>query len=403
MHLLVIVSILPDGNPSTGYEIANQAILEAYRRQGVQLTLMGFRRPGASVPEGAICLGDLAIENAGASSFRKAAWVAGALRRKLPVTAAKVARLTHSELLTVIKAAGRIDGIVFSSIAMAAAYPFLFSEYPCIFVAHNVENRSAIENADNAHSAIDRVLYRREAQLLERAEAHACEWARVVHTLAEDDKIGLGIARDDRAINLPLVVGRRSVKDDGRRTHDIGLIGTWSWAPNRVGLDWFLNEVVPLVPLDFEIAIAGRFDGTVPRHAGNVRFLGRVESAQDFVHGSRVLALATKAGTGIQLKTLETFEEGMPAVATGQALRGVSYLPSNVRKADRAGDFANALIDLVDKERSGRIGRLDGAVFAGTQLARLDEAVAAGLARLRTAQIRPGDFRAYAADLKASA
>ncbi|MER0237575.1 glycosyltransferase family 4 protein [Fulvimarina sp. MAC8] len=382
MHLLAIVSILPDGNPSTGYEIANQAILDAYRSQGVKLTLMGYRRPGAALPDNAICLGEVGIENATASGFQKAAWVATAFRRKLPITAAKVARYSNSDLLTKIKSAGKIDGIVLSSIAMAAAYPFLFAEYPTVFVAHNVEGRSAIENAGNAQSAIDRVLYKREAQLLERAEMHACARARVIHTLAEDDKVGLGIARDERAINLPLVVGREPVADDGRRTQDIGMIGTWSWAPNRIGLDWFLNEVVPLLPLDFEIAIAGRFDGEPPKAAGNIRYPGRVESAQGFVHGSRVLALATKAGTGIQLKTLETFEEGMPAVATSRALRGVSYIPDNVRRADRASDFAHALIDLVEKERAGKIGRVDGGEFARAQKSLLDESIAAGLKRL---------------------
>ncbi|MEN3792624.1 glycosyltransferase family 4 protein [Fulvimarina sp. MAC3] len=407
MHLLAIVSILPDGNASTGYEIANQAILDAYRRQGVKLTLMGYRRPGAALPEDAICLGEVGIENATASGFQKAAWVATAVRRKLPITAAKVARYSSAELLTRIKSAGKIDGIVFSSIAMAAAYPFLFAEYPTIFVAHNVENRSAIENAANAQSAIDRVLYKREAQLLERAEMHACARARVIHTLAEEDKVGLDLARDERAINLPLVVGRAPVVDTGRRTQDIGMIGTWSWAPNRVGLDWFLNDVVPLLPLDFEIAIAGRFDGEPPKTARNVRFPGRVDSAQAFVHGSRVLALATKAGTGVQLKTLETFEEGMPAVATSLALRGVSHIPGNVRRADRAADFARALIDLVEKERAGTIGRVDGGAFAKAQKSQLDAAIASGLERLGATN---GTFRpkivagtSHAASLKASA
>ncbi|RFC64392.1 glycosyltransferase [Fulvimarina endophytica] len=388
MHLLVLVSLLPDGNPSTGYEIANQSILDAYRRAGVRLTLVGYRRPGATIPENAICLGDLAIENASASPFQKAAWVAAALRRRLPVMAAKVARLGERELRERLDSAGPADGLVLSSMAMAAAYPFLLDAYPTIFIAHNVEHRSALENAENARSAVDRMLYRREAQLLERAEIETCARAGTIHTLAEDDRIGLGLAGDRRAITLPLVVGRSPVDDDGVRSHDVGLIGTWSWAPNRVGLDWFVGEVAPLLPLDFKIAVAGRFDGEPPKATPNLSFLGRVEDAQAFVHASRVLALATRAGTGIQLKTLETFEEGMPAVATGRALRGVSFLPDNVRRADRPGDFAKALIDLVERERAGRLGRLDGSRFAGDQRALLDEAVAEGLERL-SASLKP--------------
>ena len=46
MHLLFLSSLLPDGRPSTGFEIANHAIAQSYRRQGVRLSFAGFRRPG---------------------------------------------------------------------------------------------------------------------------------------------------------------------------------------------------------------------------------------------------------------------------------------------------------------------------------------------------------------------
>ena len=34
MHLVFVTSIVPDGSPSTGYEIANAAIVNALRRAG---------------------------------------------------------------------------------------------------------------------------------------------------------------------------------------------------------------------------------------------------------------------------------------------------------------------------------------------------------------------------------
>lgn len=385
MHLLFVSSLLPSDAPSTGFEIANRAIIEAYRRQGVRLTFAGFRRrEGASASgpaDDGLCLGEIVLENAGASRAQKARWLAGALARGLPVTAAKLAGLSQRALMDRFAEAGPVDGLVLNSLQMPTAYPFLV-RFPSIFIAHNVEHRSAEENARNAGGIATRLLYRREAALLKRAEARLCREAAVVHTLSAEDGVGLGLADDPKCVTLALTVGREQDVHDGHRDHDIGLIGTWSWAPNRVGLDWFLDEVVPRLPPDLTVAIAGRLDGPPPRMPTNVAFLGRVDDAQRFVRGSRVLALATKGGTGVQLKTIEAFEEGMPAVATPQALRGVDALPANVDVADDPAEFASLLVARVAAERAGATIRLDGSAFAAAQQAALDTGIAAGVERL---------------------
>lgn len=380
MHLLFLSSLLPQDNPASGFEIANAAIVAAYRRLGVAVTPAGFRRPGAPpAREGEIDLGSLDIENARVSRARKALWVAKALASGLPVSAAKLTGLGRADLVARLESAGPLDGLVLNSVQMPAAYPFLATWKPSIFVAHNVEHRSARENAAAATGRVTRALYAREARLLEAVEARLCAAARVVHTLSREDKAGLGLGAAPHCLPLALTIGRPQRADDGARERDIGLIGTWSWAPNRHGLDWFVAHVAPRLPADMTVSIAGRFDGPPPAAPANVRFVGRVEDAQDFVRRSRVIALATRGGTGIQLKTIETFEEGMPAVATPQALRGVDALPSNVRVAEAPADFAAALVALVEAERRGETIRGEGGAFARAQGQALDRALAAGL------------------------
>ncbi|MEF2552360.1 glycosyltransferase family 4 protein [Aurantimonas sp. A2-1-M11] len=389
MHLLFLSSLLPDGRPSTGFEIANHAIAESYRRQGVRLSFAGFRRPGSRQPaDDEICLGEIAIENAGASMSRKLGWVAAATLRNLPVSAAKVAGLSREALRQRLAEAGPVDGYVLSSVQMPAAYPFLARDKPAIFIAHNVEHRSAWENARNASGLHRRALYAREAALLRRIETRICRDAAVIHTLSDEDRAALGLGDTARCRSLTLTTGRTPRPDDGVRAQDVGLIGTWSWAPNRVGLDWFVATVVPLLPADIRVAIAGSFDGTPPRLPDNVSFLGRVPDAQAFVGASRVLALATKGGTGIQLKTIEAFEEGMPAVATPQALRGVGAVPANVWIAEDPQAFADRLVELVTAEREGRAMRMDGAEFVRSQTAALDAGIAAGLDLLKRSAAR---------------
>ena len=392
MHLLFISSLLPADAPASGFEIANRAIIEEYRRQGVRLTFAGFRRPGsAPARAGEIDLGELPIENAAVGRGKKTSWLVRAMARGLPVSAAKLAVLSPKALRARLAEAGPVDGYVLNSIQMPTAYPFLVGDRPSVFIAHNVEQRSAAENARTARSRGARLLYRREAKLLGKAEAAVCAAAAVVHTLSVDDRAALGLGTDTRCHPLALSIGRPLVPDDGRRSQDVGLIGTWSWAPNRAGLDWFIEEVVPHLPADLSIAIAGRFDGKPPKTPANVRFAGRVDDAQAFVRGSRVIALATKGGTGVQLKTIETFEEGLPAVATSAALRGVDRLPENVRVAEDPADFAAALLDSVAGERRGSVLRTSGFGFMLAQRQALSAGVRAGLADLARALAPPGD------------
>ncbi|RIY00044.1 glycosyltransferase [Aureimonas flava] len=383
MHILFTTSLLPEPEPTTGFEIANRAIADAYRAAGARVTVAGFRRPGvAPPPEPHVDFGELAIENAGAGALRKAGWVAEALRSGLPIGAAKLRAMPEPALLERLCRAGPFDAVVLSAAQLPIAFPGLASLAPFIFVAHNVEHLSAAEMGESARGIVSRLLYRREARLLRTAETRLCAQARVVHSLALADAERLGLGGDPRSLPLSLAIGRGTAPaDDGERRFDVVMIGTWSWAPNRLGLDWFLESVAPLLPSDIRIGIAGRLDGAPPAAPAQVSFLGRVPDAQGFVRAGRVVALATRGGTGVQLKTIETLEEGMPAVATPSALRGIgAALPANLRVADDPRGFAQALVDLVRRERGGETLRLDGRPFAERQRADLERGVRAGLA-----------------------
>ncbi|KQQ79057.1 glycosyltransferase [Aureimonas sp. Leaf324] len=383
MHILFATSLLPEREPATGFEIANRAIADAYRSAGARVTVAGFRRPGAALPDVAhVDLGEIAIENAGAGRARKVRWVLDALRRGLPVGAAKLRVMPEATLLRRLRAAGPFDAVVLSAAQLPIAFPGLLTIAPPIFVAHNVEHLSAAEMGRSAGSAASRLLYRREAKLLRAAEERLCAAARVVHSLAVADAERLGLAGDPRSIPLSLGIGRGAAPaDDGARRFDVVMIGTWSWAPNRLGLDWFAAEVAPRLSPGIAVGVAGRFDGAPPPAPRNVSFLGRVPDAQAFVRSGRVVALATRGGTGVQLKTIETLEEGMPAVATPSALRGIgAALPGNVRVASDGAAFAQALEDLVTRERAGEAVRLDGRAFAERQRLDCERGVRAGLA-----------------------
>ena len=385
MHLVFVSSLVPAGPPESGYEIANQAIIEGLRRAGAKVTILGFRLPGRDLawPDDTVCLGEIDVRTHTASTAKKLKWLTTAVQGGLTFASAKLKSINAAEIESAIAGIGAIDGFVLNSVQLAGAFEKQFTGRPYMFVAHNVEHLSARQNAAQATSPFERFQYRREARLLEALEKRLCAGARFVLTLADEDRAPLGVAGDDRSLALPLVTPQAVPGGAMRATaFDTGMIGTWTWAPNRAGLEWFLQRVVPHLPPLMTVGIAGKVPRGFPARDPRVRFLGRVDDAKDFMRQCRVIALTSRSGTGVQLKSLETFELGLPAVATASSLRGIGDVPDNVVEADSAEDFARALVTLVDRQRTGEMADLDGAQFRESQLERMDEVLLKALRRL---------------------
>jgi len=380
MHLLFATSIVPDGALASGYEIANAAIIAALRRAGARVTVIGFTWPGkpAADPENTIVLGAVDVRTESASPLQKLAWVVRAVLSGLTFASVKLRVVSDAEVRAAVERAGPFDGYVLNSVQFAGAFERLFGDRPSIFIAHNVEHRSAQENATAAGSILQRLLFRREARLLKSMEDRLCRRARFVFTLADEDRVALGVASDDRSVVLPLVTRADAPVRTGQRRIecDAALIGTWTWQPNRIGLDWFLGKVVPHLRPGFRIRIAGGMpSGITSTHPG-VQFVGRVPDAQAFVRTAAVIPLISTAGSGVQLKTIETFELGLPSVATSRSLRGIDHRPDNCVVTDDPVAFAAAL-----ETAASAVRDVDGGAFHRRQVRALDAAIGRGLSK----------------------
>ncbi|KPF70175.1 hypothetical protein IP69_09700 [Bosea sp. AAP35] len=390
MRLAFLTSLIPVARPDTGFEIANAAILDALRAAGHEVVAIGFTRPG-EVPvdrDHAAVVAETDIENAVVSPGRRLRWIAAALGSGLPVSCAKLRMAGAGRLVEAVRANGPFDAIVLNSVMLPGAFPELLSLGPCVLIEHNIEHVSARQSAGHARNPVLRRLFRREARLLEAIERRLWQQVRFVWTLSEEDRVALGPALADRSAVLPLVSSRQAAPASAQEpvsepSHDVGLIGTWTWTPNFIGLDWFLRAVCPLLPADITVAIAGRLPAgmaTVPR---GVTLLGRVPEAEAFLRSCRIVALSSRAGTGVQLKTVEALQLGLPAVATTLSCRGFATMPGNVTLADTPAEFAKALVARVTASRAGDRQRVDGAAFLARQQQALSQGLARGLAAAR--------------------
>lgn len=388
MRLAFITSLIPVAKPDTGFEIANAAILDALRSAGHEVTAFGFLRPGEAPadPAQAVVIGAVDIENAVAPASRKLQWLGSALRRGLPVACAKLRLAGAGKLVEAVRARGPFDALILNSVMLPGAFPELTTLGPCVLVEHNIEHVSAGQNAAHAGTGLMGWLYAREARLLEAVETRLWNEVGYIWTLAEEDRRALGPAATKAAV-LPLVSGSgpqpAATAEPIAPAFDVGMIGTWTWQPNFIGLDWFLREVAPLLPADISVAVAGRLPAEVAPVPAQVRLVGRVADANAFLQSCHVLALSSRAGTGVQLKTIEAMQLGMPAVATTLSCRGFTTLPENFSLADRPEAFAQALTERVRSAREGNPQRINGAAFMAIQRDALASALAAGLEAAR--------------------
>jgi Glycosyl transferases group 1 len=384
MHLLFVTSLVPQGVAATGYEIANQAIIDGLRRNGARVSVLGFTWPGkqASDAENTIVLGSVDVRTEGADALTKMRWVAAAVAGGYTISSVKMRIVDDAAVRAAIKKHGPFDAYVLNGVSLPGAFADLFSDLPSLWVAHNVEHVSAQENAASADSALKRALFRRDARILEKLELKLASRARFVYTLAEEDRAPLGVASLSRSAFVPLVTLQTAPDYPAARQikYDAGLIGTWTWQPNRVGLEWFIREIAPKLPDGFKVAVAGSLPSGLPAAPSCIAFVGRVPDAKEFVRSCAVIPLVSRGGTGVQLKTIETFEMGLPSVATSSSLRGIGYRPENCMVSDEPADFAAKIIKLAADAKSGALKTLDGSAFHNAQRSALDAAIAKGIA-----------------------
>lgn len=385
MKLLFATSIVPTTSAGSGYEIANQAILDGLRRAGADVTVVGFAWPGQPVadPQRSIVLGEIDVRTETAPLPLRLKWLARAISSGTTFSSSKLIEVSAQKLRQALQSHGPFDGVVLNSVQFSGAFEQVFADWPSLYVAHNVEHVSALENAE-ALTGYKAALFRREARLLEGLEQRLCQRARFVFTLSPEDLETLRLDAD-RAAWLPLVSRREAVQPSPRQpSYDAAVIGTWTWQPNLIGLRWFLNEVVPHLPENFTVHIAGNAPAGVGSPHAGVRFVGRVPDATEFLRGGRMVPLFSRAGTGVQLKTIETFELGLPAVATSLSLRGVDTRPANCAVCDDPRVFAEAMV------AAARAGSpdLDGRDFHARQRAALDAALTKGLRMLARSRTR---------------
>lgn len=285
--------------------------------------------------------------------WRRASHIATALLRGSSSTMLRLHGADRGATRATLARLGPADVVIVDHLQAWPWAQALSARTAPILLMHNLESDGYAEYASEDPQPLRRAFLAREARLLARLEGAALAHAGAVACLSERDAEVLRARAAAHGTHVEVLPGYpQTAPCVGPRTgaaraqRHIGLIGTWSWGPNRRALEWLLREVVPRLPPACRVQIAG--SGAGPelgaggRDAAQVEWLGRVADVANFYAGVDVVAVPAVGGSGVQEKAIEAIGTGLPLVATGHALRGLGPgLPDHVYCADTVADFAH--------------------------------------------------------------
>lgn len=352
MNILMLTTVLPH-KLKTGGEIASMNYIDAIESSGHKLDVLGYLRVGDDQPSESryISGGSWYIEMATAG-YRSILWMLRSLLFGQPFVVAKFFSRSYLKKMKWLFNKKKYDVVIIDHTQMAWVLPWLPARVPKIFVAHNVESQLYLDQSRhlNWRGVLKRFFLRRDSKLLEKLERVLVSTCNQVWVLTENDRsffTEISCRKKVKLFELPgKVLGKIKNSDDF--TCDVGLIGTWLWDVNKKGLEWFLLKIAPLIPGKYSINVAGRCDGVNVEKHQNVKFLGFVDDATEFMQSCRVLIVPSVSGAGVQIKTIEAISSGVPVIATKIAMRGIETKPDSVRVVNDPVGIIEQLLDVLN-------------------------------------------------------
>lgn len=210
-----------------------------------------------------------------------------------------------------------------------------------------------------------RLVYAREAYLLERFERRAARLAYATLVVNERERATLAaIAPDARIEIVANGVDASALRPTGSPTAEPVAVfcGIMDYEPNERAARWLIQSVWPLVLArrpEARLSLVGanptrRLTHLVARHP-SVQLTGTVADVRPYLWQAAVAVAPLSIARGMQNKVIEAVAAGLPVVATPQVTQGLppQVMPACLEASD-AGAFASAILTLFDLTAEGR-------------------------------------------------
>jgi glycosyltransferase involved in cell wall biosynthesis len=177
-------------------------------------------------------------------------------------------------------------------------------------------------------------------------------------------------------VDVAAIEPRRAPADPPRAL----LVANFGYAPNREGLDFLLEDVMPLVwaaQPRLRLSVVGRGYDPPTRADERVEVLGFAEELDPLYAQAACALVPLLSGAGSPVKFVEALAHGLPVVATPRAAAGIDAESGrDYLEGDGAEGFATAVLAALEPERGAAVGA------AGRELAESEHSIEALARRL---------------------
>jgi polysaccharide biosynthesis protein PslH len=282
--------------------------------------------------------------------------LAGNLFSELPLAVSRYRSDGMRRQIETLVAREKFDSIVCDFLFPAPNMPDLGA---AILFQHNVEALIWKRQLDTAASAAHQFYFRGQYNRMLRYEGQACRAAKSVIAVSEQDARTMrSMYGVSRIAAVPTGVDLDYFAPASRPAPKADLVfaGSMDWMPNIDGIQWFVEEVLPLIRKrrpDCSLVIAGRRPTPdVERLAARdsrIRVTGTVDDIRPYLWESAVSIVPLRIGGGTRLKIYEAMAAKIPVVSTSIGAEGLDIRNGeDIHIADTPADFAERCLALLD-------------------------------------------------------
>lgn len=289
------------------------------------------------------------------------------LGNRLPLSIARYADFRMLEAASEVIYREGIEIVLAEDVAMAPYGSLLRSRFhiPFFIRAHNVDTEVFGRFVAGKGNPFVRAVAGWQLRKIKAYEGSILESADGFSMISESD------AEEARRLFSklePVVVGagadleRLRPPEEVRDSTVIMHLGTLTQFTKLEAMEWFVNEVLPLIRQvrpDVTLELAGSAPPDAFRGVEGVNVLGIVEDEREQLWRGRVFVAPQFVGSGIRLKILNAMASGNAIVCTPVACEGIPLVDGrHALIREEASEFATAVLALLADERQAeRLGR----------------------------------------------
>ena len=226
-----------------------------------------------------------------------------------------------------------------------------------IFKDHNKEYE-LVEQEAQKYSGIKKKILELDSQRTLMCEKQEAREADIVYSVCDDNTRFLKAFNCNAHSMLPTykIKENKTQNREFRNTYKVFFLGGLSWKANLDGLEWFVNDVFPIIKSNVPQAsltiIGGGLNYNPFEGKNGVEYLGYMKDISGVYEDKMVFIVPLFEGSGIRIKILEAFDNEVPVVSTSIGCGTIGAIDGEqLIVADDKDEFAKGVIKLLQDEK----------------------------------------------------